>query len=343
MSKIWLLVIVVLIVGVVLTLFNRSSAKREVQSMPTNAQAASSPSPFQDLTIPYLRDREYKSQLGDLEKYSENANYITYLTNYDSDGLKINGLLTIPKGEKPEGGWPAIVFVHGYIPPKEYQTTEKYADYIDFIARNGFVVFKIDLRGHGDSEGEPSGGYYSAGYVIDTLNARASLQASDFVNPQKVGLWGHSMAGNILLRSLVTKPDIPAIVIWSGAGYTYTDLSKYGLHDSSYQPQPADTEARRKRNKIREVYGNPDNNNSFWKEVIPTNYLNDIKGSIQLNHAVNDEVVDIGYSRDLNALLDKTSVPHELNEYESGGHNLSGSAFVEAMKNTVDFFNKYLK
>ena len=53
--------------------------------------------PFYELTTPYLRERTYVSSLGTLEKVSENSQYISYLTSYNSDGLKINGQLTIPK------------------------------------------------------------------------------------------------------------------------------------------------------------------------------------------------------------------------------------------------------
>lgn len=113
------------------------------------------PFPFQELTIPYLRQRKYESSLGSLEKQYEGQNYTAHLTNYDSDGLKINALLTKPEAEAPSGGWPAIIFIHGYIPPSQYQTLQNYYDYVDFLARNGFVVFKIDLRGFGSSEGEP--------------------------------------------------------------------------------------------------------------------------------------------------------------------------------------------
>jgi len=69
--------------------------------------------PFYKLTIPYLRERDYVSQLNEKELISSNNEYSTYLASYDSDGLDINGLLTIPSGEQPAGGWPAVVFIHG--------------------------------------------------------------------------------------------------------------------------------------------------------------------------------------------------------------------------------------
>lgn len=298
--------------------------------------------PFFEMTVPGLRNRDYESSLGALKDYSTSQNYTSYTTDYDSDGLKINGLLTIPKGEKPVGGWPAIVFVHGYIAPTIYETTTRYVDYVDYLARNGFVVFKIDLRGHGDSEGEASGGYYSEGYVVDTLNAYAALQEAEFVNPEKIGLWGHSMAGNVLLRAFVARPQIPAVVIWAGAGYTYQDLSEYRINDNSYRPPTQNTERSRKREALRNAHGDFTLDSDFWKKVAPSNYLNDLKGSVQIHHAVDDQVVSVEYGRNLNSLLDKTSVDHQFFEYLSGGHNLNGISFNQAMSRTVEFYKSKL-
>jgi dipeptidyl aminopeptidase/acylaminoacyl peptidase len=329
---------------------NNSAAKNEVTPQPTAKQKAEnmiavSPAPtqFRELTIPYLRERKYESTLGELKKYNVGSNYTSYLTSYTSDGLQINGLLTQPKGTPPPNGWPAIVFVHGYIPPTQYKTTEKYVDYVDYLARNGFVVFKIDLRGHGSSQGEAGGGYYSSDYVIDTLNAYAALQASDVIDPQKIGLWGHSMAGNVTLRSVAAKQDIPALVIWAGAGYTYQDLRTYRISDNSYRPQPSDSTSQRKRREIFNLYGDFDQNSEFWKQVAPTNYLAGIHTPIELHHATDDNVVNIEYSRNLNKVLEGTALPHELYEYPSGGHNISGTSFTQAMQRTVNFYKQNLQ
>lgn len=294
------------------------------------------------LTIDYLRKQQYPgSQIVIEQTLSQGSNYERFLASYQSDGLKIYGLLTKPKGEMPQGGFPAVIFLHGYIPPKQYQTTVNYADYVDYLARNNLVVFKIDLRGHAKSEGEPSGAYYSSDYIVDTLNAYSSLQTLDYVN--KIGLWGHSMAGNVVMRSLATKPEIPAAVIWAGAVYTYKDFSEYGIDDNSYQPPQMSNERIRRRQELFDKYGQPKDGNPFWDKVAPTSYLSDLKGSLQIHHAINDNVVSIEYSRNLNKLLNETNLVHELYEYQSGGHNLTGSSFTQAMQRSADFLNKYLK
>jgi uncharacterized protein len=310
------------------------------------------PEPFVELTIPYLRNRTYTSTLGELQKHSETDEYTAYVTNYESDGLTVNGLLTIPKKTAlettsvKEGSalkHPAIIFVHGYIPPPQYETTDNYEAYVDYLARSGFVVFKIDLRGHGDSEGEATGAYYSSDYIVDTLNARAALQTTDFVDPTAIGFWGHSMAGNVLLRTAVVKPEIPAVVIWAGAVYTYADMQEFGIDDTSYRPPSQQTERRRRREELRAAHGDFAADSPFWQRVVATNYLADLKAAIQLHHAVDDTVVNIEYSRNLAQLLEAASIPHELYEYESGGHNLTGTSFSQAMARTVTFFKAYLQ
>jgi uncharacterized protein len=342
MRKVAAPIVILLIAICGIFIFNKITSHQPnfIQLIPT---PTSSPLPFLEMTIPYLRQRSYDGKLGALEVFATKNTYTSYLTSYESDGLKINALLTKPEEEIPPGGWPAVVFIHGYVPPKQYQTTEKYVDYVDYLSQNGFVVFKIDLRGHGDSEGDPGGAYYSSDYVIDVLNAYAALQSSDFVNPNQVALWGHSMAGNITLRALAVKPDIPSAVIWAGAGYSYSDLLRYGISDASYRPLPSSSPSNNKRQQLMTAHGSFNPNNAFWKQVAPTNYLSDLKGAIQLHHAVDDSVVNIAYSRDLNDLLNQTNVPHELYEYQTGGHNITGESFSEAMQRTVDFYKRSLK
>ncbi len=207
--------------------------------------------PFEEMTIPYLRRIQFKSTISESIEIQVNESYTSYLTSYNSDNYKVNALMTKPIGDIPEGGYPAIIFIHGYIPPTLYNTEgPQYADYVDYLARNGFVVLKIDLRGHGQSEGEPGGGYYGSDYVIDALSAYAALQNLDFVNPNRIGMWGHSMAGNIIMRSVAIKPEIPGVVIWAGAVYTYEDLRKYGIDDNSYRPPTNVTRTQQRRREL---------------------------------------------------------------------------------------------
>ena len=314
------------------------SAAQETTPEPTT-------SPFtvaSDLTIDALRQMTIEGSDIVIEQNLDNgANYSRYIASYISEGNKIYGLLTIPFGDVPEGGYKAIVFNHGYIPPDSYQTTERYVAYVDALARSGFVVFKIDMRGHGDSEGEPMGSYFSPAYTIDAISALRSLQRMDIVDPDGIGMWGHSMAGNLVLRAMLVEPDIKAGVIWAGAVYSYDDFARYAISDTSFV-RTAESPSSRRSREIFETYGRPNTAEPFWQAVSLTLNIEYLQSPVQIHHTLDDDVVNIGYSRDLSAVLAASEKPYEFYEYNTGGHNISSPAFDQAMIRTITFFQTHL-
>ena len=297
-----------------------------------------------ELTIDALLKRPIKGGPITIEQQLEDgANYARYIASYLSEGNKIYGLLTVPFGDPPEGGFKAIVFNHGYIPPDQYRTTERYVAYVDALARAGFVVFKIDMRGFGNSEGEPTGTYFSPAYTIDAISALKSLQTLDYVDPEGIGMWGHSMSGNLVLRAMLVEPAIKAGVIWAGAVYSYDDMTRYSIDDPSYNPSSAATSSsRRIGQEIRETYGPPDTAVPYWKAVSLTEHIDLLQAPLQLHHALDDNVVDVGYSDDLAAVLNAAGKVYEYYQHESGGHNIASPAFNDAMRQTIEFFQQNL-
>jgi len=177
------------------------------------------------LAIFAMRQRDYPGSDLVIERtLSPGRNYQQYVASYQSDGMKIFALLTVPNGAKPATGWPVIIFNHGYIPPTVYRTTERYVAYVDAFARNGYIVFKPDYRGFGSSQGTPVSAYGSPNDTVDVLNAVTTMQRYANADPNRIGMWGHSMGGNITLRALVIDPRIKVAVIWAGVNATYKDL-----------------------------------------------------------------------------------------------------------------------
>ncbi|OGC57923.1 hypothetical protein A3H26_00605 [candidate division WWE3 bacterium RIFCSPLOWO2_12_FULL_36_10] len=300
------------------------------------------------ISIDYLRSLNIQSDSVKIEEeLSNGSNYKRYIASYLSEGNKVYGLLTLPLTEIPKGGFPAIVFNHGYIPPSQYVTTQSYVSYVDYLARNGFVVFKIDYRGNGNSEGDASGSYFSSAYTIDAINALKALQKFDQVNPNRIGMWGHSMAGNVVLRAMLVSKDIKAGVIWSGAVYSYKDFVTYKINDSNYAHKPFETKegtAQKDREtsseiqKIRNDSQTIDFNNSFWSSISLTKNIKYLTSPLQIHQATDDPVVNIGYSRDLVRVLKDNDKNYEFYEYSGGGHNINSPYFETAMERTVKFF-----
>lgn len=310
--------------------------------------------PKDPMSIEAMRQKSYPgSSFTVIQTLSPGSNYTRQFVSYQSDGLKINGVLTIPTAAMPEGGWPAIVFNHGYIPPEVYQPTERYIAYVDMLARSGFVLFRPDYRGHADSEGEPEGAYFSLGYTVDVLNAFSSMQQMKEVNPKRIGLWGHSLGGFITQKAIVIEPEIKASVIWGGVVGTYEDMYEYWWSKrinpnaspgvTNWTPSEREQATRRNsRQQFVEQYGEPKLKNLFWQEISAASYVSDISGPVQIHHGTSDETVPYQLSERLAFYLEQAGKPFELYKYPGGDHDISDPNFTIAMNRTIEFFKKNL-
>jgi dipeptidyl aminopeptidase/acylaminoacyl peptidase len=299
-----------------------------------------SPSPH-SLSIDALRQGEYPgSDLVIEETLSPGSNYKRSIVSYKSEGLKIYALLTVPNGEKPKTGWPVVIFNHGYVPPAQYRTTERYIAYTDAFSRNGYILLRSDYRGHGSSEGEAAGGYGSNAYTIDILNAVASIKKYQDADPNRIGMWGHSMGGHVTIRSMVTTKDIKAGVIWAGVVASYPDLLNNWRRNP---PRPTITGTRGGwRQSLIDQYGAPESNPTFWNSISANSYLKDISGPLQLHHGTTDPSVPVAFSETLTEQMKKAGKGVELYTYPGDDHDIT-TYFNQAMERSVQFFDKHVK
>ena len=294
------------------------------------------------LTIDYLRGLTYGGSAIVIEETLDpGVNYDRYVVSYRSEGLKQYAMLTVPQGTQPPSGWPAILFNHGYIPPEVYRTTERYVAYVDGFARNGYVVFRPDYRGHGFSEGEARGAYGNPDYVIDVLNALAAVKRLDYVDPDRIGMWGHSMGGYITLRAMVTDPSIKAGVIWAGVVASYPDLVERWNRQQSELTSTVPP-ARRWRAQLLDQYGTPEENPEYWASISANSYLDDLSGPVQIHHGTDDAEVPIEFSVKLFDQIKAAGEVGEIYTYLGDDHNLSQSLST-ALQRSVAFFDKYVK
>ena len=301
--------------------------------------AANKTSTTHPLQIDAMRARDYPGSDIVIEAVLDpGVNYSRYYVSYLSDGLKIYAMMTVPNGQKPPTGWPVIIFNHGYIPPNIYRTTQRYVAYVDQIARSGYIVFKSDYRGHDQSEGTAGGVYTQPNYSIDVLNAVASMKRYPDADPNRIGMWGHSMGGYITLRSMVVSQDIKVGVIWAGVVAPYPDLF------TRWNPGARETTPERGSwvYSMEQTYGSVGQNPDFWNSISANAYVRELNRPIQLHHGTGDHDVPWEFSQMLYDEMQAANQTVELYTYEGDNHNLSNS-FDLAMQRTIEFFDRYLK
>ncbi len=111
-------------------------------------------------------------------------------------GRELSALLYRPASATEQHPAPGILAVHGYINSRETQSGFA----IEF-ARRGHVVLAIDQTGHGFSDGVA----FSAGFGGPA--ALRYLRGLPFVDPDNIGLEGHSMGGWTSLAAAADQPD----------------------------------------------------------------------------------------------------------------------------------------
>lgn len=237
------------------------------------------------------------------------------------DGLTEYGLMMMPSAKAPQKGYPAIILCHGYINPARYSTKFGYIRDMEFYASHGFVVVKPDFRGQGLTahQGTPDSAYYSMAYNKDVMSLITALQKTGYIDKSNINLWGHSMGAYIALRAAVLSPDIKNLILLSTPG---DSLSKMYL---TYIPSSDEnnTYALKTRAEAFTKYGTPAENNSFWKNASPINFVSRIKAHIQINVGALDQIVPPEFSADLDKALTNRHIKHDYYLYADGSHSLA--------------------
>jgi pimeloyl-ACP methyl ester carboxylesterase len=126
---------------------------------------------------------------------------------FPSEGATLHGLLFVGRS-KPVNEQPLVVMAHG-----TSATVNMVADrYAEAFARAGLAVLLYDHRNFGRSEGEPRQeinpwvqcrGYRDAIRFAETL---------DWVDAERIALWGDSYTGGQVIVVAATEPRVRAIV-----------------------------------------------------------------------------------------------------------------------------------
>jgi len=140
---------------------------------------------------------------------------VSNITFENKNGMMVRGKLFRPEGITSENPAPGVVYLHGYQNNRE--TSDPYG--IE-LARRGFVVITLDTLGRGNSENQFSETDPGFDPTYGADSAFIYLQSLPFVDPDRCGLGGHSLGGEMSYLAALENPDVNAIVF---SGFAYTE------------------------------------------------------------------------------------------------------------------------
>ena len=138
-------------------------------------------------------------------------------------GAKLVGTLTLPS---EKGVFPAVLLITGSGPQDRNETIYNHRPFLvlaDYLTRQGIVVLRVDDRGVGESTGDFSQAT-SADFASDVLAGVEYLKTCKEIDPNKIGLIGHSEGGLIAPMVAVKSPDVAFIILMAGTGLTGEEI-----------------------------------------------------------------------------------------------------------------------
>ncbi len=138
-------------------------------------------------------------------------------------GVKLAGTLTLPRSRGP---FPAVLLITGSGPQDRNETVAGHRPFLvlaDYLTRRGIAVLRVDDRGVGGSTGSVADAT-SQDFAEDVLAGVAYLKRRPEINPEQIGLIGHSEGGLIAPLAAIRSSDIAFIVLMSAPGLPGEDI-----------------------------------------------------------------------------------------------------------------------
>lgn len=320
---------------------------------PTPTQTPTVAEAIQPYTIEGLRQRVFKSgKITLLSELEKTEIFTRYRISYASDGLTITGILQIPAEGTPP--FPVIVMNHGYFNRSAFSSgdgTDRAAEYLN---RHGYLTISPDYRSWGDSDVGSS--LFYSGLAIDVVNLVQAIPSIPQADPERIGMWGHSMGGGVTMRVLMLDTPVRAAVLYSTVSADFADVIQrwgmgcigdiatgeqlYGCNSSDIIPEDLPPS-------LLEAYKVAARDPDLLREVSPFDHLDLVSVPVQIHYGTEDGKsygsTPPDWSRKLDQGLIDAGKEVELFAYEAQGHSFFADAWVAFMERSAQFFDRTVK
>jgi dipeptidyl aminopeptidase/acylaminoacyl peptidase len=251
-----------------------------------------------------------------------------------TDGLALEGILTLPAGRTPKD-LPLVVLPHGG--PIGVEDTIGFDWWAQGLASLGYAVFQPNFRGSsGYGTGLRKAGYGEWGrkMLTDISDGIGELAKQQIIDPKRVCIVGASYGGYAALAGVTVQQGIYrcAVSVSGPSNLVSFDLwlaEEWGLKSPAYREwlKLAGVDA-----------GSP----QTLDPMSPAHFASRASGPVLLIHGKDDTRVPIAQSQQMASALKSAGKTVEYFELDKEDHFLSHEATRTAMlKATAEFLQKY--
>jgi dipeptidyl aminopeptidase/acylaminoacyl peptidase len=247
------------------------------------------------------------------------------------DGKPVPATLMVSKKLDRTQKHPALVWIHGSGSDQNFLgwhpgSYRMYYSLCQYLAQQGYVILTPDYRGSSGYSRDWSTGVYmkiGVGDTADVASGAEYLKTLDYVDPNRIGVFGLSYGGFLTLQALTVDPtlwragvDVAGVVDWAtyGAGYTTPRL------------------------------GTPMQNPEIYEVSAPIYHMEKLQRPLLILHGTNDFNVDFRDSLRVIDRLEKLGKPFEMAIYPGEIHFFRRAHVLrDAWRRIEDFFDRNLK
>jgi len=232
--------------------------------------------------------------------------------------------LTEPCNREPGQRYPVVVYVYGG--PGGARVNWAWPPLLlQLFANHGFGVLELDNRGTGNrSKAFDDSIYLQLGKVEveDQLRGVEFLRELDWVDIDRLGVFGHSYGGYMTVMCMAQAPDV------FKAGVGVAPVSQWELYDTHYTERFLST---------------PKANPGGYEASSVFPYLQNIRGEMLLMHGMADDNVLFTHSTKLYKALQDQDIAFQMMTYPGSKHALhERSVSIHRFKALFKFFSEKL-
>ena len=247
-----------------------------------------------------------------------------------SDGRRIPALLYRPRDIARGEKLPALVHVHGGPTGQWFRGFDPFAQ---FLVDRGLVVLEPNIRGstgYGVEFRDAAIKDWGGADLEDVAAGADYLKSLDYVDPERLVVFGGSYGGYMTLIAATKKPELwRAAVSWVGISDLHLMWEESKEHFRYF---------------LREQMGDPEQDRALWRDRSAIEFADRLQAKLLIVHGVNDPRCPISQSRlfrdRLLALGKREGQDFEYVELTDEGH---GSADIQQRIRTFTTLADYLE